>query len=186
MRRKMKTGSRCESPFDRFSTIVQAELFLFGALLRARVSLCSADGIFEALAGGECRHATCSDLQRLARLRIASGARFALTNYKAAEWNQLHLVAVFQGGRDLIEDEVYDFTRLPLRKFVLIGYGVDDIGFGHAFNAPLWNVAAKRRQRDSAVPLVREEGDTLAPGLLLLPECGKTAAQRGKGANCYR
>src|SRR5439155_5470049 len=92
----------------------------------------SVQRVLERLAGLELRRLRCGDLDRLAGLGIASGARLPCGNGERAEARDVDLVAVTKRGDDVVEDGVDRPLGLPLRQIQLAGHRLDQVGLGHA------------------------------------------------------
>src|SRR5262245_58088846 len=87
----------------------------------------------ELLAGLEEGHMLGFDRHRIAGAGIATGARLALAHGKRAETTQLHAVAAFQRGSDLVEDDIDDLFHLThFKRGVFLGEALDEFGTQHA------------------------------------------------------
>src|SRR5881397_1532411 len=69
--------------------------------------------VLERLAGLELRRLGGRDLDGLARLGVAAGARLARRDGERAEAGDVHLVAVAEGGDDIVEHHVDGPLGLP-------------------------------------------------------------------------
>src|SRR2546422_33548 len=88
--------------------------------------------VLERLAGLELRRLGGRDLDRLARLGVAAGARLARRDGERAEAGDVHLVAVAEGGDDVIEDQVDGPLGLPFGQVQLGRHRLDQVGLRHA------------------------------------------------------
>src|SRR5207247_8955375 len=88
------------------------------------------------LAGLEAGDAARRDLDRLAGLRVAAGARRRVADAEGAEAAQVDLLALRQAFGDQLEHVVDDGLRLGLRYVRLGRNSVDQIRLLHGFSPP--------------------------------------------------
>ena len=101
-----------------------------------------------ALKNGTCLASTPTGV---AGARIAARASLALAHRKCAEAAQLHAVAPFQGGGDLVEDDIDDLLDLThFQRGVLFGEALDEFGPEHGQKFALSGVKDKSFSRASA------------------------------------
>src|SRR5947209_17455181 len=92
------------------------------------VQLPAGDGLLERRAGAEARRLRRLDLDRLARLRIARGARGPLADAELAEPGQRDVVALLERLRDVLGDRVERGPGLGLAEAGVLRDRLDELG----------------------------------------------------------
>src|ERR1017187_7153357 len=110
----------------RISICVFSSAFGAAGTRRGRLALQSlTERILELLAGLELRGAACRNLNRLAGLGIAAGARLAFRDRERAEARDIHALALLQCRDDVLEDDVDCFFSFGLVHWKLVGQSLD-------------------------------------------------------------
>jgi hypothetical protein len=98
-------------------------------LLRTPSFLGTRNRVTQTFTGAERGDFASRDRERGARLRIAPFAFLAFAHSEAAEGNELDAFPVRERVLNLVEDLIYEFADLTLRKLRFLGNGIDQLGF---------------------------------------------------------